>query len=145
MMQSAARAARESATRLGQAPPLVIAVTVLTSANQALLAQIGIDRPLLDQVVSLARLAQTAGLDGVVASPHETAHIRQACGSEFVIVTPGIRGASAAATPDDQARTMTPADAVRAGAHYIVVGRPIIAAAHPRAAAEAIAAELAQA
>jgi orotidine-5'-phosphate decarboxylase len=97
---------------------------------------------MLDQVVALAKMTQDAGMDGVVASPQETAAIRKACGDTFLIVTPGIRGASAQAKPDDQTRTTGPADAVRAGASYIVVGRPIIAAADPRAAAEAIVEEL---
>ena len=98
--------------------------------------------PLLDQVVALARMAQGAGLEGVVASPHDTPAIRAACGPEFTIVTPGIRGAAAGAAKNDQIRTMGPAEAIRAGANYIVVGRPIIAAPDPRAAAEAIAQEL---
>ena len=143
MMQAAARAAREAAARLDRPQPLIIAVTVLTSMDAPTLAQTGIERPLLDQVLSLARLAHEAGLDGVVASPQETTAIRAACGPQFAVVTPGIRGASAAAVKDDQARTMSPADAIRAGATYIVVGRPIIAAPDPRAAAEAIARELA--
>jgi len=143
MMQAAARAAREAAARLDRPQPLIIAVTVLTSMDAPTLAQTGIERPLLDQVLSLARLAHEAGLDGVVASPQETTAIRAACGPQFAVVTPGIRGASAAAVKDDQARTMSPADAIRAGATYIVVGRPIISAPDPRAAAEAIARELA--
>jgi len=143
MMQAAARAAGEAAARLDRPQPLIIAVTVLTSMDAPTLAQTGIERPLLDQVLSLARLAHEAGLDGVVASPQETTAIRAACGPQFAVVTPGIRGASAAAVKDDQARTMSPADAIRAGATYIVVGRPIIAAPDPRAAAEAIARELA--
>lgn len=142
MMQAAARAGREAAQRLRRSPPLLIAVTVLTSMDEALLRDTGIQRSLLDQVVALARMAQTAGLDGVVASPQETAAIRQACGDQFLIVTPGIRGASAGAERNDQMRTMGPAEAVRAGASYIVVGRPIIAAPDPRAAAEVIAKEL---
>jgi orotidine-5'-phosphate decarboxylase len=111
--------------------------------DQHALRQVGVERPMLDHVLALARLAREAGLDGVVASPQETAAIRRACGPDFAIVTPGIRGASATAQKDDQARTMGPADAIRAGASYIVVGRPIIAAPDPRAAAEAIAGELA--
>jgi orotidine-5'-phosphate decarboxylase len=142
MMQAAARAGRDAAARLNQPPPLVIAVTVLTSMDQPTLHAIGVGRVMLDQVVALACLARDAGLDGVVASPQETAAIRRECGARFAIVTPGIRGASAGALKDDQARTMGPAEAVRAGASYIVVGRPIIAAADPRAAAAAIAAEL---
>ena len=143
MMQAAARAGRARAEQTGRPAPLLIAVTVLTSMDQPTLRSVGVDRPVLDQVVALARLAQDAGLDGVVASPLETAAIREACGSEFAIITPGIRGASAVAPPDDQQRTMTPAEAVRAGASYLVVGRPIIAADDPRAAADAIARELA--
>jgi orotidine-5'-phosphate decarboxylase len=142
MMQSAVKAGRETAQRLGQPAPLLIAVTVLTSMNDEVLRDIGVQRPMLDQVVALAKMTRDAGMDGVVASPQETAQIRRACGDGFLIVTPGIRGAAAQARADDQTRTMGPADAVRAGASYIVVGRPIIAAADPRAAAEAIVEEL---
>jgi orotidine-5'-phosphate decarboxylase len=143
MMQGAARAAATAAAQHDVAKPILIGVTVLTSMDEPALRTIGIERHLLDQVIALAGLAKEAGLDGVVASPQETAAIRQACGSEFVIVTPGIRGAAAGAEKHDQARTMGPAEAVRTGASYIVVGRPIIAAADPRAAAEAIVGELA--
>jgi orotidine-5'-phosphate decarboxylase len=142
MMQAAARAARESAAKEGRPRPIVIGVTVLTSMDEATLHSIGVDRPMLDQVVTLARMAQDAGLDGVVASPQETAAIRAACGPDFSIVTPGIRGASAGTDKNDQSRTMGPAEAIRAGASYIVVGRPITAAADPRAAAAAIVEEL---
>jgi orotidine-5'-phosphate decarboxylase len=142
MMEAAAKAATEAAARSGQSRPLVIAVTVLTSMDENTLRAGGIERSLLDQVLVLARMAQKAGLDGVVASPQETAAIRSACGPAFAIVTPGIRGASAGTDKNDQARTMGPADAVRAGASYLVVGRPIIAAADPRAAAQKIAEEM---
>jgi orotidine-5'-phosphate decarboxylase len=143
MMQAARDAAADTAARAGLPPPLVIAVTVLTSMNAATLAEAGVTAPVMDQVVRLARLAQDAGLDGVVASPQETATIRRECGSDFAIVTPGIRGGGATtAGKDDQERTMTPAEAVAAGASYIVVGRPIIAASDPRAAAEGIAREM---
>ena len=142
MMRAAARAGTEAAAREGRPKPLVIGVTVLTSMDDATLTAIGVTRPLLDQVVTLARMAQDAGLDGVVASPQETAAIRAACGPDFSIVTPGIRGASAGADKNDQSRTMGPAEAIRAGASHIVVGRPIIAAADPRSAAAAIAEEL---
>jgi orotidine-5'-phosphate decarboxylase len=142
MMQAAARAAAEAAASTGRPAPLVIAVTVLTSMDEGALRQVGVERRLLDHVLMLARLAQDAGLQGVVASPHETAAIRQACGPDFAIVTPGIRGASAGREKNDQARTMGPAEAVKAGATYIVVGRPIIAAPDPKAAAQAIVTEL---
>ena len=142
MMQAAARAGREAAERRRRPPPRLVAVTVLTSMDEAGLRATGVERSLLDQVVALAKMTQAAGLDGVVASPRETAAIRQACGDRFLIVTPGIRGASAGAERNDQMRTMGPAEAVRAGASYIVVGRPIIAALDPRAAAEGIVEEM---
>ena len=144
MMQAAARAAAEAATAVGRPGPLLIAVTVLTSMDEETLRQAGVTRPLLDHVLTLARMAHAVGMQGVVASPLETAAIRQACGPDFAIVTPGIRGASAGQEKNDQARTMGPAEAVKAGATYIVVGRPIIAAPEPRAAAEAIVAELSE-
>jgi orotidine-5'-phosphate decarboxylase len=143
MMRAAAEAAREAAAKRGTAPPLVIAVTVLTSMNQAALRETGIVIDLMDQVLRLAELTKDAGLDGVVASALETAAIRQRWGKDFAIVTPGIRGGAAAAPSDDQRRTMGPAEAIAAGANYLVVGRPIIGQADPRAAAEAIARELA--
>lgn len=140
MLQAAARAGEEAAARDGRPAPLLIAVTVLTSMDEGTLRDVGVRRPLAEHVVALAQMAREAGLGGVVASPREAADIRRACGDGFAIVTPGIRGAGAPA--DDQARTLGPADAVRAGATFIVVGRPIIAAAQPRAAAEAIVEEL---
>jgi orotidine-5'-phosphate decarboxylase len=142
MMQAAARAARDTSAKLGRPAPLIIAVTVLTSMDQDALRAMGVQRPVLDQVIALACMTQQAGLQGVVASPQETPAIRQACGPDFHIVTPGIRGASAGADRNDQSRTMGPGEAIRAGASFIVVGRPIIAAADPRAAAAAIVEEL---
>ncbi len=143
MMAAAREAAHQTAARMGRPVPLVIAVTVLTSMDADTLESVGIGRPVLDHVVALARLAQDAGLDGVVASPQETAAIRAACGDGFAIVTPGIRGASAGADKNDQARTMGPREAMQAGASHLVVGRPITGAADPRQAAEAILAEIA--
>lgn len=133
MMRAARQAADEEAARESMSPPLVIGVTVLTSFSQEGLAATGIDRPIPEQVRRLALLAQTAGLDGVVASPQELGLIREACDPRFAIVTPGIRGASDA--KGDQNRTASAEGALAAGATYIVVGRPIIAAADPRAAA----------
>ena len=141
MMKAAVEAAKKTADALSRPRPLVIAVTVLTSMNDEALQEIGVGRTMMDQVVHLARLTQSAGLDGVVASPLEIAAIRSACGSEFQIVTPGIRPADQQGK-DDQARTMTPAEAMAAGSSYMVIGRPITAAPNPREAAEKIAASL---
>jgi orotidine-5'-phosphate decarboxylase len=141
MMQAAAAAATKAAAALGRPRPLVIGVTVLTSMTDATLNEVSVSRPMLDQVVHLAKLARAAGLDGVVASPQETRAIRTACGADFQIVTPGIRPADQQGK-DDQARTLTPAEAVSAGATYLVIGRPITAAPNPRHAAESITATL---
>lgn len=141
MMKAAAEAAAATAATLGQKRPLVIGVTVLTSMDAVALTEVGVQRPVLEQVVHLATLAQASGLDGVVASPLETAAIRAACGPDFAIVTPGIR-AAVDVGKDDQARTMSASEAVAAGATYLVIGRPITAAADPRAAAEQIRTQL---
>jgi len=144
MMKAAQESARASAQAAGITPPLVIAITVLTSFDQNTIESVGIQRPIVDQVDALAWLAQEAGLDGVVASPHEVARLRAARGERFVLVTPGIRASApdeADHKRDDQARTMTAGAAITAGASFIVVGRPIIAAPDPLAAAEALAAE----
>jgi orotidine-5'-phosphate decarboxylase len=139
MMRAAREAAHETAAKRNAPVPLVIAVTVLTSMNQDTLRDTGVVIELRDQVMRLAELTKEAGLDGVVASPQETREIRRRCGKDFTIVTPGIRGGSAADAKNDQERTMSPADAIAAGASYLVVGRPIIAAADPVDAARAIA------
>ncbi len=123
--------------------PLLLAVTILTSATEQTLQEVGIDRPVAEMVPRLARLAQDSGMDGVVASPREVSLIRTACGPEFRIVTPGVRPAAAAL--DDQKRVATPAEAIAAGADYLVIGRPIAAAPDPVAAADRILDEMAAA
>ncbi len=124
----------------GAEKPLMLAVTILTSSTQETLRQVGIDRPVEEMVVRLARLAKDSGFGGVVASAQEATMIREACGDDFAIVTPGVRPSFAAA--DDQKRIMTPAQAIAAGATSLVIGRPISAAADPLAAAGLILAEI---
>jgi len=141
MMQAALEGARAAEGKGDpQSRPLVLAVTVLTSLETSDLQEIGLAGTAEEAVVRLARLAQRAGLDGVVASAREIAAIRAACGPRLVIVTPGIRPASAAT--HDQARIATPGYAIEAGADYLVVGRPITEAPDPAGAAEAIVAEM---
>jgi orotidine-5'-phosphate decarboxylase len=136
------RAAREAAGSKKNRP-LLLGVTVLTSFEGATLREIGIEDSLGSRVVALARLAKSAGLDGVVCSALEAPAVRRELGPEFKILLPGVRPATAAA--NDQSRVATPGDAVRAGADYLVVGLPITAAANPRAAALEIGAEIAHA
>ena len=140
MMRAARAAADEEAARRSWTAPLVIAVTMLTSLDEEAVREIGL-QSVPEQVERLAALTQAAGLDGVVASPQEIAMIRRCCGAGFAIVTPGIRGAGD--VKGDQSRTLSAGGALAAGASYLVVGRPIIAAPDPRAAAERIAAECA--
>jgi orotidine-5'-phosphate decarboxylase len=116
--------------------PKILGVTVLTSLGPSDLEQVGILRPVEDQVVALAEIARASGVDGVVASPREVRPVREVLGRDLLIVTPGIRPAGAEA--DDQTRTLTPREAVEAGADYIVVGRPIVKARDPLEAAETI-------
>jgi orotidine-5'-phosphate decarboxylase len=139
MMRAARAAADEEAARRSQGPPLVVGVTVLTSLDAAALGEIGVAAPVAGAVTRLALLSQRAGLDGVVAAPHEIALVRGCCDPRFLIVVPGIRNGRSGAA-DDQVRTATAAAALAAGADYIVVGRPIIWAPDPRAAAERLAA-----
>ncbi len=141
MMQAALEGATEGAK--GGARPLVLAVTILTSLSAEDLAEVGIEGTPEEAVVRLARLAQSSGVDGVVASPREISAIRAACGSDFVIVTPGIRPAQSGS--DDQVRIATPRAAIEAGADYLVIGRPVTAATDPAAAAGAIVKEMEQA
>jgi orotidine-5'-phosphate decarboxylase len=151
MMRAAAKAREESRLPKAQLPKL-IGVTILTSMDNSALREVGIAGPASRRVVKLARLAKQAGLDGVVASPHEVKAIRRACGKDFLTVVPGVRpelgGASGQAgkhKTDDQARVATPAEAIRACADYLVVGRPITGAPDPEAAARDIVNEIASA
>ena len=135
-LQAAVRGRGDSALKL-------LGVTVLTNLGAADLVQQGIDHPPAELVLHRAMLAKEAGFDGVIASGQEAAAIRKAAGAGFLIVTPGIRPQGFEA--QDQARTVTPAEAIAAGADYLVVGRPITRAPDPRAAALAIVEEIAQA
>ena len=139
-MMTAAHEAADKAAQSGGTRALVIGVTVLTSLDAAALREAGIDGEPATQVARLARLARESGLDGVVCSPQEIELVRRECGSDFVIVTPGIRGTSDA--KGDQVRTATPAGAMQAGADYLVIGRPITGASDPAGAADRIAAEM---
>jgi len=122
--------------------PKIIAVTVLTSLADADLAQVGVERTAAAQVLRLARLAKRAGLDGVVASPREIGAIRRACGPDFLVVTPGVRPAGV--DTNDQKRVLTPGAAVAAGADYLVMSRPVLAAPDPVAAANDIVTDMAR-
>jgi orotidine-5'-phosphate decarboxylase len=142
MMRRTADAVRETTEREGIPRPLVIGITVLTSFDDATLAETGFSSGTTDQVSRMARLAASSGLDGVVASPHEVKLIRETIeSSEFIIVVPGVRPVGAGS--DDQRRVMTPGEAVRAGADYLVVGRAILKAADPTLAAHRIIEEMA--
>jgi len=140
MMAAAARAALEESARTGKERPVLLGVTVLTSLKDEELRRIGFAHAVADQVLRLAVLAKDSGLDGVVCSPHEIESIKRECGSHFLVVTPGIRPAWAAA--QDQKRIMTPAEAIGKGADYLVIGRPITEASSPLEAFLRVLAEL---
>ena len=133
MLAAAGNAAHEQAAMLRAEPPLVLAVTVLTSMDDGDLAELGIEGNAQEQVLRLAKLATGAGLKGLVCSPQEIEMLRSELGDGIQLVTPGIRPALSKA--DDQKRTMTPAEAIQAGANWLVIGRPITGAADPKAAA----------
>ena len=144
-MMRAAVAARDNSKLPKAQRPKLLGVTILTSMDNAALRKVGIVAPASRCVVRLARLARQAGLDGVVASPHEIRAIRRACGKDFLIIVPGIRpnvgggsGRARKRKTDDQARVATPTQAIRDGADYLVIGRPITGAPDPEAAARAI-------
>lgn len=143
MMRAAAQAV-SAGVPMGADRTRLLAVTVLTSMDHKAMREVGVSGPPKSRVLKLAKLAQQAGVDGVVASVQEAKAIRKACGREFLIVTPGVRPAEmdVGGKSDDQARTATPRDAIKAGADFIVVGRPILAAEDPRAAAQQIVDEI---
>lgn len=147
MLKAAAQAV-SAGVPMGADRPRLIAVTVLTSMDQKTLRDVGLSGSPLTRALKLAQLSKKCGVDGVVASVQEAKAIRKACGRDFLIVTPGVRPIDRTGTKkkkDDQARTATPAQAIEAGADYVVVGRPIIAAENPRAAAQAVVEEIAAA
>jgi orotidine-5'-phosphate decarboxylase len=145
MMQAAAAAVGERAGRLGVERPRLLGVTVLTSLTKEDLLSLGVQPPVEDQVLQMATAAKSAGLDGVVTSPLEAAHIRTHLGPNFLIVTPGIRSSGTSSDVDgefsrteDQRRTLPPREALQAGADYLVIGRPILRAKDPVQAVEAL-------
>jgi orotidine-5'-phosphate decarboxylase len=141
MMRAAAEASEKISLALGVRKPLILGVTLLTSINQEILEkEIGIKKRIEEQVVHLAKLAKTAGLDGVVASSWEIREIRKACGEDFIILTPGIRPVGKSS--DDQKRIMTPREAIKLGADFLVIGRPIRDASNPVEAAKEILREM---
>lgn len=140
MMKAAAQAARESAEQLGIERPKLLAITVLTSFDDEAWTSIGGQLPISDQVIRLAKLAKESGMDGVVCSALEAKMIREACGPNFLIVTPGIRPSFA--STNDQKRIATPASALADGASRLVIGRPITQAANPREAVRLIIEEM---
>ena len=140
MMRRTADAVAEVAEREGLVRPKIIGVTLLTSVNQKVLTEIGIASSPDEHVPTLAQLAAASGLDGVVASPLEVVSVRAVVEKDFLVVTPGVRPSGA--DPHDQKRLTTPAEAIRAGSDYLVVGRPVIDAADPVAATNLIVAEI---
>lgn len=146
-MLEAAVQAISAGVPMGSDRPRLLAVTILTSMDQKAMKETGVGGTPKLRVLRLAQLAKKAGVDGVVASVQEARAIRKACGSEFLIVTPGVRPTDSPVQTksEDQSRKATPTEAIRAGADFLVVGRPIIAAPDPRSAAQAIVDEIAAA
>jgi orotidine-5'-phosphate decarboxylase len=143
MMEETVASVRQKAEAMGKPMPIILAVTVLTSLNDDDLKTFGFARTTGEVVLTLSRMAQDAGVTGVVASALDVLAIREACGQDFVIVAPGIRGVSKV-QGDDQKRTLAPGEAIRRGADYLVVGRPIRAADDPVFAAEEILREISE-
>ena len=146
-MLHAAAQAISAGVPMGADRPRLLAVTILTSMDAKAMRDVGISGPPKERAVKLAKFAKAGGADGVVASVQEAKEIRKACGRDFLIVTPGVRPKQkekdTSVKKDDQARTATPAEAIKAGADFLVVGRPILAAPDPRAATQAIVDEIA--
>ena len=136
MMKKTVEASRTTAKSVGIPKPLILAVTILTSMDEGALKEVGVQGSILEEVGRLASLASKAGIDGVIASPQEIGTIRERCGEKFLIVTPGIRAPSD--KKDDQKRTLTPKEAISAGANYLVIGRPIKEAKNPLEAVQRI-------
>jgi orotidine-5'-phosphate decarboxylase len=136
MMKKTVEASHAIAKSFGIPKPIILAVTVLTSMDEGALKEVGVQGPLIEEVGRLAFLASKAGVDGVVASPQEIGIIRERCGEKFLIITPGIRAPSD--KKDDQKRTLTPKEAIAAGANYLVIGRPIKEAKNPLEAVQKI-------
>ncbi|WP_457679353.1 orotidine-5'-phosphate decarboxylase [Thermovibrio sp.] len=140
LMKEVSEFNREYAEKLGVKRPLLIAVTILTSIKEEELREVGIEKPLNEEVIKLAELAKRAGLDGVVCSPKEVRLIKENLGEDFLTITPGIRPSWAA--KDDQKRITTPKEAAKLGTDFMVIGRPITKAKSPKEAAERILKEL---
>jgi len=136
MMKKTVETSRAAAKSLGISKPVILAVTILTSMDEETIKEVGIQGPILEEVGRLAQLSMKAGIDGVVASPQEIGMIRQKCGEDFLIITPGIRLPSG--KKDDQKRTLSPKEAIQAGASYLVIGRPIKEAKDPLEAVQKI-------
>lgn len=141
MLEACVKANLEASARAGKPEPLILAVTVLTSLDQnALNSELGVAGSVSEQVVNLAKLCRDSGVKGLVASPEEITPIRDAVGNSMVLVTPGVRPLWAEV--NDQSRVMTPANAIKHGADYLVIGRPITSASNPKDAAKRIAEEI---
>jgi orotidine-5'-phosphate decarboxylase len=138
MMRAAEKSAQDMAKSLGLPAPLVLGVTVLTSSDNETLAEIGCEPDTEKQVLRLAQLAVKSGLRGLVCSPLELAALRKILPPHIQLVTPGVRSGAGILPADDQKRTLTPREAIQAGANWLVIGRPIYAAENPRAAADKI-------
>ena len=136
MMKGAVEASREEALRVKTPPPLVLGVTILTSMSAKDVSSIGVEGHITDEVLRLAKLAEKAGLNGVIASPQEVELLRKNLGKDFLIVAPGVRPLGG--EKNDQKRVATPKEAIDKGADYLVIGRPITAAEDPKSAAEKI-------